>query len=40
MVAGPVTVAVRTGADELTGVAVRVDEITAAGFTPFGVQET
>jgi len=33
---GPVTVVVRVGAVELTGVAVSVDVVTAAGLTPVG----
>jgi hypothetical protein len=36
----PVTVVVRIEAVELTGVAVRVDDVIAAGFIPFGLQET
>jgi hypothetical protein len=39
-VACPVTVIVRMEAVELTGVAVRVDDMTATGLTPFGVQAT
>jgi hypothetical protein len=39
-VADPATVVVRTEAVELTGVAVTVVDATAAGFTPFGIQET
>jgi hypothetical protein len=39
-VADPLTVVVRIEAVELTGVAVSVDDVTAAGLTPCGVQET
>ena len=38
LVANPVTVTVSTVAGELTGVAVSVVEVIAAGFTPWGVQ--
>ena len=40
LVADPATVVVRVGAGELIGVAVSVDDMTAAGFIAFGVQET
>ncbi len=40
LVVGPATVAVRAEAVELTGVAVRLEEVTAAGLTPAGIQET
>jgi hypothetical protein len=40
VVSDPATTAVRVEAVEPTGVAVSVDEVIAAGFTPFGVQET
>jgi hypothetical protein len=37
--ADPVTLVVTAKAVELTGVAVMVEEMIAAGLTPFGVQE-
>ncbi len=40
VVAGPATVVVRIEAVELTGLAVSVDDVTAAGLTALGVQET
>jgi hypothetical protein len=40
LVIAPATLVVRTGAVELTGVAVSVDEMIAAGFTAGGVQAT
>jgi hypothetical protein len=40
VVADPVTVVVRIEAVELTGIALSVDDVTAAGFTALGVQET
>jgi hypothetical protein len=39
-VADPATLVVRTGAGELTGAAVTVDDTTAAGSIPIGSQET
>ena len=38
VVAGPATVVARIGAVESTGAAVSVEDLTAAGFIPFGVQ--
>jgi hypothetical protein len=40
VVADPATVVVRIAAVELTGAAVSVEDVTAAGFTPSSVQET
>ena len=40
LVAGPLTFVVRIGAVELTGVAVKAEDIIASGLTPFGIHET
>jgi len=39
-VADPTTLAVRIGAEEETGVAVKVDDVIAIGLASFGVQDT
>jgi hypothetical protein len=40
LVADPITVDVRIGADEFTGVAVKSVDVTASGFTTVGVHAT
>jgi hypothetical protein len=40
LAADPVTVVVRIGAEEFTGVAVKVVDVIAIGFTNLGIQAT